>query len=347
MPITFSNFDDKDSVLWDELNNSSDNSTFLTSTHWINFQKTLGKDIEQFLIKDENNPIGILYIEKYKRSKAKFAYSPYNPVLKSALNEDQVKEVWESIKVFMKEYIDQNGLTLFRMDPYTPKNNIGLFLKLDFKSSLAPTQAKDMWVIDLTKPEDELRAAMSSSTRHNINKGLKSEMVIEKAENSFQVKEFGELMGQTTTRKGFSNFDTNYFVKQFDALHSKGRTDVYLARYQGKAIAGALINYHKDTVYYTHGASTSDRELSKLRAPYPLQWTIMKECKQKGFKKYNMWGVLPENAKNNTMKGVSDFKKSFGGEIINLVGGLEIYNNPVKYNMHRLLDWWAYRKDRY
>jgi peptidoglycan pentaglycine glycine transferase (the first glycine) len=352
MKLTFRKYTENDRDIWEEFNLSS-TSTFLTSIYWIEFQKLLGKEIQMYLIISENNSIkGLIYIEISRRKIANFGYTPYGPVLSSEI--DLIK-TYEEIKIFMKKFIEEKKLTLFRFDPLLSKNHLQNLHQIGFKTSLAPAQARDVWEIDITLSEMELRSAMSKSTRYNINKTLKSGIEIIQAETLEDVKAFSDLMNETTNRKSFGNFDYEYFKKQFETLNPKGVTRIFLAKYQGKFLAGALINFYKETSYYTHGCSTSDSELQKLRAPYLLQWEIIKFAKAEGYKKYNMWGILPEqnlqlktqNLKHSSMVGVSDFKKSFGGYEVNYVGPLEVYINPIKYNIHRLLDYFIYKKDRY
>jgi len=360
MNFKFEKYSDDKRDLWEQINTVAENSTFLSSIHWIEFQKSLGRHIDQyFIFKEEgaSEPVGIIYIEKFNRKFVKFAYSPYGPVIRNSEmgigTENGIDmELLKSLKSFMQEYIKERNLTLFRFDPLWPKSYLQNLSKIGFRQALAPAQAKDIWELDLTKSEDELRSGMGKSTRYNINKTTKSGIEIVKASLTEHVKAFADLMQETTGRKNFGNYNYGYFQKQFDALNSKGMTNIYLAKFEGKFLAGALINYYKDTAYYTHGCSTSDRELSKLRAPYLLQWTIMRESKSKGFKKYNMWGVLPESMSEserlrNPMNGVSEFKRSFGGYEINYVGAVETFVNPRKYDLHRTYDWWIYRKDRY
>lgn len=380
MKLTFEKYSNQ-KELWENINKEAINSTFLTSIHWIEFQKTLGKEFDQYFIvlnlEGKKIEIGILYFEIFRRKLQKYAYAPYQPVLiGNELNEQEFQDVYSQIQRFMQDYVFDHKLTLFRFDPLLPSESLQNLKNLGFKASLAPAQAKDVWEKNLEKSEDELRSEMSDSTRHNVNKGSKSGIELIKAETQQDVKAFATLMSETTKRKGFGNYNYEYFRKQFEELNPKNMMDIFLAKYQGRYLSGALINYYKDTAYYTHGASTSDRSLSKLRSPYFLQWEIMKYVKSQGYQKYNMWGIIPDSKrvevktqfieeeqtklqkilkilpwnrpkKPNPLQGVSDFKKSFGGYEINYVGPVETYNEFGKYLLHKALDWFVYRKDRY
>ncbi len=369
--FTFKKFSSEDSDLWEEINNIALASSFLTSIPWIAFQKSTGKKTDQYFINlktDEDEiTVGLLYIEISRRKFSKIAYAPYGPVIDWEklnkifalssndlnVNSKFITDVYSSFILFFKKYIKEYDLNLFRFDPILPKEYRHLLLSVGYKTSLAPTQAKDTWVLNLEQDVEQIRSGMSKSTRYNINKGERSEIEIVKASNDEEIKAFSELMEETTGRKGFGNYNYEYFKKEFDALNHLGMCDIFLAKHKDKYLAGALINYYKDTASYTHGCSISNAELAKLRAPYSLQGYIINFAKEKGFKKYNFWGIIPEetiqklNGRRLPLMGVSEFKKSFGGAEVSYTGAFEIGNDKIKHIQNQLYDLWVYRKDRY
>jgi len=58
-----------------------------------------------------------------------------------------------------------------------------------------------------------------------------------------------------------------------------------------------------------------------------------------------MWGVVPDGVEA-PLKGVSDFKKRFGGRIIENIGGFEVTSNFLNGTINRFYDTWVYRNDR-
>jgi lipid II:glycine glycyltransferase (peptidoglycan interpeptide bridge formation enzyme) len=403
--ILFKKFSSGDVLLWEEINKNVQNSSFLSSINWINFQKSLGKETDQYLIyvklEDKETPVGNLYIEIFRRKIAKFAYSPWGPVVDwerlrqetgsnpsvpsghlpfdqrggkplseakwqeglasndptthhSLSTSNLIDEFYKQFKLFCKRYIVENGLNLFRFDPLLPLEFKKALLTLGYKSSLAPAQAKDLWILDISKSKEDLKKGMADTNRNMINRATKAGVEIikvgelkKKETTGDLLKEFYNLMAQTTSRKGFSTYTFEYFKKQYEVLNTEGITEIYLAKYQGQYLAGALINYYKDTAYYSHAGSLSGKEISKLGAPYFLIWKIILDVKEKGFTKFNFWGALPKEVKSHALRGVSDFKMKFGGELNQLTGPVEVFNDPIRYNIQKLSDWWFYRKDRY
>lgn len=371
MEFKFEEYKNEHAVIWNSINNSSSTSSFLTSLDWIEFQKERGKETKKFLIKIKEEYIGILYLEIYRRKTAKFAYAPYNPVVIDLADNSKLS-IYKSLKIFAQNFIKEHKLNLFRFDPLENINQSALIKKAGFIKSYASAQAQDMWEFQhLLDPspieefdektgiyieaekrrkevtlEEELLAVIKKDTRYYINRAIKLGVKVKKATTEEEVIAFGNLMKETTQRKGFINFDTSYYLDQWKALQSKGITEIYLAEYQGKYLAGALMNFHKDTVYYAHGASTSDPEFMKVSAPYVLHFEMMKDAQSRGIKNYNFWGVVPKGIEHD-YRGLSDFKMKFPGTMISYVGPYEIGRFSLGYFVQRIADCWNYRKERY
>jgi len=344
--LSFIKFNDSLADIWESINNSA-NSSFLTSLDWINFQKTLGKEVQLFLIKNNDEFVGNFYVEIFRRKIAKYAYSPYGPVIDfSKFNPNKFKDLFSQIKTWQINFAKDNNLNCFRMDPLVTADRLNDLLDLGFEKSMAPTQAKYVWQIDITKEEEQLLAEMKKVARYNIRNSAKAGILVVKAQTVEDVKEFFNILNSTTKRHDFASFSESYFLKQFEALNNS-IFNLYLAKLDNQFVSAALVNNYNQTGYYSHGGSLNNKELQKYGASYLLHWEVIKDLKQRGFKTYNMWGIVPEEKQvNNGMQGVSDFKKRFGGMEIDYVGGLDVKVNAM-YTLQRLSEQYIYRNDRY
>lgn len=344
--LSFIKFDDSLTDVWESINHSA-NSSFLTSINWINFQKSLGKQVEMYLIKNNDEFVGNIYIEIFKRKIAKYAYSPYGPVIDyKKFNPNKFKDLFSQIKSWQYSFAKEKSLNCFRMDPLISADKLDVLQNLGYVKSMAPTQAKYVWEIDITKDEEVLLAEMKKVARYNIRNSAKAGIQVVRAKSTHEVKHFFNILSTTTKRHEFTSFNEDYFLKQFELLKDS-MFNLYLAKIGNQFISAALINTYDQTGYYSHGGSLNSKELQKYGASYLLHWEIIKDLKQRGFKTYNMWGIVPESMEvNNGMQGVSDFKKRFGGKEVNYVGGLDVKVNKL-YTLQRLSEKFIYKKDRY
>lgn len=340
--VEFINLKDTQVQIFDDSDNTS--KFFYQRQGWADFLLSLGHDLEIYVIQKDEKLVGNFFIEYHRRKIAKYGYIPAGIHFSNDISTKDETEIYSAFSEFLRSKAKEKKLRTIRFD-YYGKLDLD---NLDYDRSLSAGLPKYSWQIDLAQSVEDIRRAMSDSTRHNINKAEKSGLIVKKAESVEQVKEFYNLMTETTKRKGFLNFGLDYFTSQFEALGGN-LCDLYICYHEETPISAAWINYGVDTIFYTHGASTSNRDLAKLRSPYLLQWKLMMESKERGFKYYNMWGVLPDYMENtdNPLKGVSDFKKSFGGEYYNSRGLFEVYTGYFAKLFTRYYDWWAYRGDRY
>ena len=97
--------------------------------------------------------------------------------------------------------------------------------------------------------------------------------------------------------------------------------------------AAMFILYGDEVIYLFSG---SYEEYMKFDAQYTIQWHMLKYALKNGYKRYNFYGIqgLPDPKKKDY--GVYEFKKGFGGRVIELLGS---YNLPISplYRLHNLL----------
>lgn len=120
-------------------------------------------------------------------------------------------------------------------------------------------------------------------------------------------------MKETARRKTLTlPKERDYHQKQFESLSADGLMKLFIAEYEGKALAAALVVFYGKTAHYLHAASSL--ELPKLRASYPLVWFSILESKKAGLKWFDLWGVAENDKPDHPWAGVTSFKLSFGAE---------------------------------
>jgi len=197
------------------------------------------------------------------------------------------------------------------------------------KNAHAHYQPDTTLVIDLTKSKDEILAQMKQKGRYNIKLAQKKEVQIREEKNA---AEFYKILKQTTQRDKFKGHGPNFYQKMIDMVEG---SKLYIAEYQGETIAGLIATFYKDTATYYYGASSNKHR--NVMAPYLLQWHAIKEAKAQGCKYYDFLGIAPEGAKNHPWKGVTEFKRKFGGEVVQYDHAKERIYQPFWYWVMRLV----------
>jgi len=129
--------------------------------------------------------------------------------------------------------------------------------------------------------------------------------------------------------------DDMYFDNDFgnnenkQNLHAK----LYLAEFKEKIIAANIVLYLGNLCIYLHGASSNEQR--NLMAPYLLQWQQIQGAKAQGYKKYDFWGITVNDEKQN-WKGITKFKKGFGGKEKSFVGAYDLVFDKLSYNIYQV-----------
>ncbi len=78
-------------------------------------------------------------------------------------------------------------------------------------------------------------------------------------------------------------------------------------------------------------------EFMKWNAMYAIQWYAIKYANKHGFKRYNFYGIEGNFKKeNNPMYGVYEFKKGFGGNVVELIGEFDLVVNKFYYFLYKV-----------
>ena len=177
------------------------------------------------------------------------------------------------------------------------------------------------------KTSDELLAALSQSTRRKVRTGGKKG-VTTKIVGKEEVPEFARLMLETGVRDGFVTREASYFENMLDNLGEHAR--LYMAYYEGQAIAGTLAIWYGDKVWYLYGASANEHR--NLMPNYLLQWNMIEWAVEKGCRIYDFRGVPGRVGEDHPLYGLYKFKLGFGGDYVEFVGEMDmVLNKPVNW----------------
>ncbi len=314
---------------------------FLQSEEWRKFQESVGK--RTFVIP---SPLILLpitgegeldfsasIIEHKLPIVGNYFYIPRGPIIseqESVNNEQGIKKLDSNSEAGMTKLLDlarENNASWVRFDAEneemleiiknTLRNNDNYSLqKCKIEKSPHDMQPKEVFIIDITKPEEEILAEMKQKTRYNIKLAEKKEIKIIKISNNFHpelisgsidmpklvrhdnefyLNEFLRLTKIMAKRQGITPHSDEYYRKMFEIIPSD-MLKLYVAAYDGKVVAANMMVFYKKTAIYLHGAS--DDKYKNLMAPYLLQWQAIKDAKVLGCEKYDFGGIKTEPRPN-------------------------------------------------
>lgn len=191
-------------------------------------------------------------------------------------------------------------------------------------------QFRNTVLLDLTRSEDELLAAMKQKTRYNIRLAAKKEIVIRPGTPAdFAV--LVEMYRETAARDGFTIRPTEYYLDAWQTFYRDGLAQPLLAEFEGEPVAGVMLIRSGNTVLYMYGVST---EKERPRMPnHLLQWEAIRWAKVQGATFYDFWGAPDEFVETDRMWGVWRFKEGFSGQVVQTIGA---WDYPARPRLFRL-----------
>ena len=247
----------------------------------------------------------------------------------------------ETMRDFLENTRDiaqnENAVFLRIEPPYTvnskeEKTYNEVMRALRFRPAHASHQPAYTRVINLTQSEGDILAQMKQKGRYNIRLAKKKGVTVKEETD---VTPFYHMLQETTKRDGFSPHKKRFYQEMIDILGKKNMAALYIAEYKKTIIAGLIATFHDKKATYYYGSSSNTHR--NVMAPYLLQWHAMKEAKQLGCTTYDLLGIAPPNNPHHPLRGVSSFKKKFGGKIIHYTDAREYVYKPLWYNAIRLI----------
>jgi hypothetical protein len=158
-------------------------------------------------------------------------------------------------------------------------------------------------VLDLTKGEDELLAAMTKKTRQYIRKSSREDVTIRRVADAASIKRCLRVYKVTAERAKFALHTDKYYLNLAKMMGENGQ--IYVAE-QGGEVLSFLWNVTTPEVSFELYGGVTD-EGQRLRVNYALKWQVIRECQKNGVRRYDMNGLLND--------GVSGFKLGFTGGV--------------------------------
>lgn len=360
--------------IWNEFIVENDSECFLQSWEWGEFQCSLGRKIWKIgAIEDDmphgeetgelksrvpnpktqtssksqnpNSKTGIMAVALLIRHDLPFGmsylYCPRGPIVSKSKTENEKLKILEYLFNKIKKIALQEKSLFLRIDPAIEMNRE--YFK-SFRKASSEIQPKDTLILDLAKTQEKLLAGMKQKTRYNIRLAEKRGVeVFVASDYEKYFSDFWNLIEETSERNKIVSYDEKYYRKMLEVLRennfakngsgvvSELRAKLYLARYEGRIIAANIVLFFGDIAVYLHGASSG--KYRNVMAPYLLQWEQILNAKNRGYKKYDFWGITINDEKEK-WRGLTRFKKGFGGQEESYIGAHDFPFDVWKYDLY-------------
>ena len=185
-------------------------------------------------------------------------------------------------------------------------------------------QPRRTLLVDLERSPEELLAAMRKKTRQYIHKAEREGVITEETRD---LDRFLAVLAKVAARDRFAIHDRSYFETLLAAFGDAAHLSISRV---GPEDDGALLAVRiGDRAWELYGGWSGAH--GESRPFYLLKWRSLMGMKQRGARRYDMWG-LSEHA-GDELAGIENFKLGFGGEVTAWIGA---YDRPVDRPLYPL-----------
>lgn len=232
----------------------------------------------------------------------------------------------------VNEHARREGAILLKIDPPVNIEATGVvqslqklgFARVADPSGFGGIQPRCVMQLDLTPSLDDLLAGCKPKWRYNIRLAEKKGVTVRSDCTKDDLRAFYELLKETAVRDRFIVRGFSYYEDMWDVLVEAGYAKLFLAEYEGEAVAAALSFIFGDKCWYTYGASSNRHR--NVMPNHLMQWRMIEWAKESGCVVYDFRGVSPNRAEdpNDHLYGLNRFKEGFGAQFVEYIGEFDL-----------------------
>jgi len=184
-------------------------------------------------------------------------------------------------------------------------------------------------LVDLKKSEALLWKEMHPKRRNEVRKALKEGLIAKEVTSVSKIPQVYEILCEVYKNASLPLADISLFKSAFEILYPKNMFKIFGAFYKEKLIGIICILAYCNVLYDWYAGS-----LQKYLCKHPndlLPWEVFKWGKEHGYTLFDFGGA----GKPDKPYGVREFKKKFGGYMVNY-GRFEKVHSKVKFQIARI-----------
>jgi lipid II:glycine glycyltransferase (peptidoglycan interpeptide bridge formation enzyme) len=332
---------------WNDFVASSDCCNITQSYEWGELGSYLGaKDVLRVGVVDHTGRLlaaMLVLVSTLPILNSTYFYAPRGPIV-----EDPDSPALTLLLNFVKAAAYRYRAMMLKVEPSISDENRhwSRTLKMrGFRPNPYATHIRHEWVLDIRPDEQTLLENMKDKWRYNIRLATRKSVTVRQGQGEAELDTFYRLYQMTSVRDQFFIHNKSFYRDIMYQFGSDDRAALFLAEYEGQAIAGTIVLALGHWSWYMHGASSNEH---RERMPnHLLQWTGIQWAKSHGCWYYNFRGIPDILEEGQELWGVYLFKRGFGGHPVRFMQTHDLVYQPLLYETYRcMLDLKRWRDQR-
>lgn len=323
---------------WTEFVDQRQEANFLQSAEWAKLHRSQGRAVVRQFVPDERDEAcggwqGVVMDAR----RGRYLEVPGGPLI------DWSDKSLSIVRAQLEIAARQHNCLFVRIRPQLADSadNRQLLSSGGFNKAPFHLYAENTSILDISQDEQQLLAGMRRQTRYEIKQAKKQSLEVTYGSDMADLEQFYQLQQQTASRQGFIIQPKSFITGLAGAFGYKVRA--YRVTKDGQLLNMAIVIWFGEEADYFEAASTL--ESRRFAGAYGLLWQAIVDAKATGMKRFNFWGITLDSKANHRFKGVTTFKRGFGGVDVVYTPAHDLVIKPMRYQLTRLFEM-ARRKRR-
>jgi lipid II:glycine glycyltransferase (peptidoglycan interpeptide bridge formation enzyme) len=178
-------------------------------------------------------------------------------------------------------------------------------------------------IVDLTKSEEELWKDVNSKRRNEVRRATKEGTSFKVVDDLESLQVCYSILKEVYSRAKLPLYNVDFFENLYKYLNGEAKLHVFTAQYEEKIIGCMLALGYNGVLYDFYAGAKSE-----FYKKYPndlIPWEVFLWGKHNGYHTFDFGGA----GKPDVPYKVRDYKKQFGGELVNYGRFKLILNKPL------------------
>lgn len=296
----------------------------LQSWAWGEVKAATGWDAMRLIVEDDDGAVrGTCSILRAApvRGIPPLLYAPRGPVI-DPNDTEAMRALFAEIKR------RAGGAFVFKCDPPVDPAATGALTSVGLRvvhgGAFGGVQPHAVMVLDLSAGAEKVFEGFKSKWRYNVRLAERRGVVVRQGARA-DLDTFHAIYVETAKRDGFTPRGRRYFDALWDALEPHDLLRMFVAEYEGRAIASIICTAIGERVIYNYGASSNEHR--GVMPNHLLQWGAIRWAADAGYKVYDFRGVSPmRDGKpvEESIAGLNRFKEGFGARYVEYAGEFDL-----------------------
>lgn len=326
-----------DDSRWDTFLQETPRSHYLQSSLWAQVNHQRGWRCVRVTIETDNQIIaGFQMLLRSVPLVGKIGFIPRGPVI---INDDT--RLIEAVLQQIYQVARTEKVILFKLQPpHTDEVWVERLIQEEFWPSHSHADNVATVLIDLALDESQLLKNMKKSLRKGIRRAERAGVTVRKG-TAQDLSTFYRILQETSWRGNFAIHNEAYYQQVWQIFVTSGHIALFLAEYEGEAVAGVMLILFGDTAYARFGGWNGRH--GKYEPNSFLRWTAIRWAKTQGYRWYDFMGI-DETVARAVLRGqkphghgYSAFKLGFGGQVVLSPGTYDYMRQPFLFKSYKWL----------